>query len=68
MTEIACRGADWSELGKRDGDLGIHSQADQYGYQCGRFNVKMDEPAYLAAWRDAYATWSARSNPGQGDM
>jgi hypothetical protein len=67
LSESECRGADWSELGRRDGSMGINWQVDQHAHHCSRFSVKVDEHAYMDAWREAYANWSMRTNPGPGD-
>lgn len=67
LSEAECRSADWAELGRRDGAMGMNWQVDQHAHRCAAFGVKADETAYLEAWRAAYADWSMRTNPGSGD-
>ena len=64
--EKECRSASWAEAGKNDGSMGMNAQIDQYAYRCAAFGVKVDEPAYMNAWREAYSDWSMRANPGAG--
>ena len=68
MTETACRGADWSALGARDGELGLHAQIDQYAARCSGFGVDANQQAYLEAYRYSYGEWARRVNPGEGGM
>jgi hypothetical protein len=67
LSEGECRSANWAELGRRDGSMGTYLQIDQHAHHCGQFGVKVDEQAYMTAWREAYADWSMRTNPGSGD-
>jgi hypothetical protein len=67
LSEQECRGADWAELGKRDGSMCMNWQIDQHAHHCAAFGLKVDEPAYMEAWRAAYSDWSMRTNPGSGD-
>ena len=67
LSEQECRGANWAELGKRDGSMGMNWQIDQHAYRCSRYGAKVDEQAYMSAWREAYSDWSMRSNPGSGE-
>ena len=66
LSESECRAANWADLGKRDGSMGMNWQIDQHAHRCARFGLKVDEPAYMAAWREAYSDWAMRSNPGAG--
>ena len=63
MDETACRNANWSELGKRDGLTGLPPRIDQYAYQCSQHNVAAAEKDYMDGWwigNDEHV----RRNPG----
>ena len=67
MDETACRSANWSELGKRDGLTGGGPRIDQYAYQCSRYNVAAAQQAYMDGWwigNDEYT----RRNPGPSSV
>ena len=66
-SESDCRSTNWAELGKRHGSMGVNWQVDQHSHRCAAFGVKVDERAYMEAWRAAYSDWSMRTNPGSGE-
>jgi len=51
MSEADCRGANWFQLGERDGLYGLRPQVDQYAHQCGASKVQVAEKDYLAGWQ-----------------
>ena len=67
LSETECRSSNWAELGRRDGSMGVNQQVDQYAHRCAGFGVKVDETAYLQAWREAYSDWAMRTNPGSAE-
>ena len=60
LTETECRGANWQELGYRDGVTGNMPRIEIYAHQCGKFSVKPDQQAYMEAWTEGYADWDQR--------
>jgi hypothetical protein len=61
MSETACRGADWYQVGYRDGEIyGLRPQIDQYAYQCRAHGVEAQEPTYMAGWIDGHREWTRR--------
>ena len=51
MSEADCRGADWYELGRIEGEIyGIGNQIDQHTHQCGKFGVTVDAERYNLGW------------------
>ncbi|HEX9396481.1 MAG TPA: hypothetical protein VF943_07035 [Burkholderiales bacterium] len=67
MTEAECRAADWYKLGDIDARYyGIQPQLDRYAMQCGNFNIRPSESAYMAGWRDGYSETQGRMGSGGG--
>jgi hypothetical protein len=60
MTEVECRSADWKDIGQREGITGNIPRIEVYAHQCGKFNVKPDQHAYMEAWTEGYAEWDRR--------
>ncbi|HEY5899368.1 MAG TPA: DUF2799 domain-containing protein [Burkholderiales bacterium] len=50
MTESQCRGADWAQLGERDGISGDRPRIEVYAHQCGQYNLRAAEKDYLDGW------------------
>src|SRR3954468_2706590 len=51
LSETECRGTDWYQLGKRDGEVyGSRAMIDQYTQSCAAFGVKPDEARYMLGW------------------
>jgi hypothetical protein len=62
MSESECRGADWYQLGERDGlHYGLRPHIDQYAYLCDRYGVQASEKDYMAGWVDGYREFIRRS-------
>ena len=61
MTQDACGGANWYEVGERDGLNGIPPRIDTYAYQCSRQNVQVSEADYLNGWWIGNATYRDRT-------
>lgn len=52
LDESECRGADWFEIGSRDGAAGYaHSRLEEHRKACSEFGLNSDD----AAWRQGYA-------------
>jgi hypothetical protein len=50
MSQTACGGANWSEIGERDGLNGIPPRIDTYAYQCSGQNVEVSTADYMNGW------------------
>ena len=61
MTESACRGANWYQLGERDGLIGIPPRIDTYAYQCSRQNLQVSTADYMNGWWIGNATYRDRT-------
>jgi hypothetical protein len=61
MTQSACSGANWYELGERDGLIGVPPRIDTYAYQCARQNVQASAADYMNGWWLGNATYRDRT-------
>ena len=61
MTQSACGGANWYEVGERDGLNGIPPRIDTYAYQCSRQNVQVSEADYMNGWWIGNAAYRDRT-------
>jgi uncharacterized protein DUF2799 len=61
MSQTACRGADWSEIGERDGLYGMPPRIDTYADQCSRQNVEVSTADYMNGWWVGNATYRDRT-------
>jgi hypothetical protein len=61
MSQGACTGANWYELGERDGLYGIPPRIDTYAYQCARQNVNVATADYMNGWWMGNATYRDRT-------
>jgi len=69
LSEAECRGANWYQLGKLDGEVyGSRAMIDQYNQRCAAFGVKPDEAQYLVGWSDGNMEYRQRTGWGGGDM
>ena len=69
LSEAECRGTDWYQLGKRDGEVyGSRAMIDQYTKSCSAFAVKPDEAQYMVGWADGNMEYRQRTGWGGGDM
>jgi len=67
LSEAECRGADWYQLGKRDGETyGARAMIDQYARRCATFGVKPDEARYMVGWDDGNMEYRQRTGYGGG--
>jgi hypothetical protein len=66
MSENDCRGAQWAQLGERDGLLGGPPRIEVYSYQCGRYNVAAAEKDYLDGWWIGHAEFVQRVDSHEG--
>jgi hypothetical protein len=68
MSENECRGADWAQLGTRDGISGNPPRIDVYAYQCERHGVRAAEKEYLDGWWLGHAEYTHRVDSMEGAM
>jgi Protein of unknown function (DUF2799) len=61
MSQTACGGANWSEIGERDGLIGVPPRIDTYAYQCSRQNVEVSTADYMNGWWIGNATYRDRT-------
>ncbi|HYY61151.1 MAG TPA: DUF2799 domain-containing protein [Burkholderiales bacterium] len=61
MSQSACGGANWYEIGERDGLNGIPPRIDTYAYQCARQNVNVATTDYMNGWWIGNATYRDRT-------
>jgi len=67
LSETDCRGTDWYQLGKRDGEVyGSRAMIDQYTHSCAAFGVKPDEARYMLGWEDGNMEYRQRTGYGGG--
>jgi hypothetical protein len=52
MGDTECRGANWYDVGYRDAQFKLQSQAGVYGQQCERYGVKIDTARYEQGLRE----------------
>ena len=64
MDAAACRGANWYDLGYRDGLFGIQRQDDIYEPQCARHGVQLERARYAEGWK--HGDWEFQSRKRQG--
>lgn len=56
-----CRGANWQQLGERDGLMGLQPQIEQYAAQCAAHGVTPQAASYAQGWRSGHADFSDRT-------
>lgn len=61
MSQSACGGANWYEVGERDGLNGVPPRIDIYAYQCSRQNVQVSTADYMNGWWIGNATYRDRT-------
>jgi hypothetical protein len=59
-----CRGANWYDLGFRDGLYGLQRMDVVYDEQCGKHGVKLDAGAYAKGWQEG--RWENESRRRRG--
>jgi hypothetical protein len=64
MDAAECRGADWHEVGYRDGLIGLQKMDFVYDQQCGRHGAKLDQVAYVKGWQEGVWEFDARKSHG----
>lgn len=52
LDPVACRHANWYELGFRDAIFGIQPQDEIYTLQCEPHGAKVDLARYVQGWRE----------------
>jgi hypothetical protein len=50
MSETACRGSNWYEVGENDARMGRQPQLELYARQCSPYQIQPSGQDYLAGW------------------
>jgi hypothetical protein len=66
MNQEQCAGANWTQLGERDGLTGTRPWVEQYDYQCSRYNLRAAEKDYMDGWWVGYAEFVRRADSHEG--
>jgi len=61
MSQSACGGSNWYDLGERDGLIGVPPRIDTYAYQCSRQSVQVSAADYMNGWWMGNATYRDRT-------
>jgi len=62
MDAAECRGANWQEIGYRDGLAGMQWTTDAvYEGQCARHGITLDAVAYKTGWQDGKWEYEKRA-------
>ena len=67
MDASECRGANWYDLGYRDGLFGLQRMDIVYEEQCGKHGVKPDAAAYGKGWQEGLWEYDKRKIHGGTD-
>ncbi|HXU42393.1 MAG TPA: DUF2799 domain-containing protein [Burkholderiales bacterium] len=67
MDATECRGANWYEIGFRDGLFGMQRMDFVYTEQCGKHGVKLDAAAYAKGWQEGVWEYDKRKIHGGTD-
>jgi|RhiMethySRZTD1v2_1073278.scaffolds.fasta_scaffold5022903_1 hypothetical protein len=67
MDASECRGADWYQLGFRDGLYGLQRMDTVYEEQCGKHGAKPDTAAYAKGWQEGVWEYDKRKIHGGSD-
>jgi len=59
-----CRGANWYEVGFRDGLAGMQRMDTAYDDQCGRHGARLDVVAYAKGWQEGL--WESEARRAHG--
>ena len=66
MDAAECRGADWYQLGFRDGIYGMQKMDFVYADQCGKHGTQPDAAAYAKGWQEGL--WELESRRKHAGM
>jgi len=61
MDAAECSGANWFDLGYRDGLAGLQRMDAIYDHQCGKYGTKTDVAAYAVGWQDGHWIYAQRA-------
>ena len=61
LSENQCRGADWYQVGERDGLSGAPARIETYAYQCDKHSVQVARDRYMDGWYEGYALYVHRT-------
>lgn len=64
MDAAECRGANWYDVGFRDGLSGMQRMDAAYDDQCGRHGAKADLVAYVKGWQEGL--WESEQRRAHG--
>jgi hypothetical protein len=67
MDAAECRGANWYDLGFRDGLAGLQRMDIPYDHECGKQGVKLDVDAYAKGWQEGKWEYDSRISRSRGD-
>jgi len=67
MDANACRGANWYDLGFRDGLYGMQRMDFVYAEQCGKHGANLDVGAYAKGWQEGVWELDSRRKHGGAD-
>jgi len=67
MDANECRGADWYQLGYRDGLFGLQRRDESYSYLCSQHSVTVDRASYAKGWQEGLWENEARRAHGGVD-
>lgn len=64
MDASECRGANWYDMGFRDGLAGVQRMDVAYDHQCGTHGAKTDVLAYARGWQEGLWEFDNRKAHG----
>ena len=67
MDAAECSGANWYDLGFRDGLAGLQRMDVVYDEQCGKHGAKPDAAAYAKGWQEGAWENDSRRKHGGND-
>jgi hypothetical protein len=67
MSAAECSGANWYDLGFRDGLYGMQRMDIVYDDQCGKHSAKLDNAAYAKGWQEGKWEYDSRKRQGGAD-
>ena len=67
MGAAECSGANWYDLGFRDGLYGMQRMDIVYDDQCGKHGSKPDTAAYAKGWQEGKWEYDSRKRMGGAD-
>jgi hypothetical protein len=62
MSAAECGGANWFDIGFRDGLAGMQRMDIAYDEHCGKYGARTDTATYAAGWQNGYWEYARRAN------